>query len=203
MLQCTNISHYYSNEKVLDNLTIDFKEKSLNALVGESGSGKSTLLSILSTLLRPTEGNVYFDKSDTRDIKNIDTFRNEQIGFVFQFHYLISHLSVYENVALATKKSSNEITALLKDLGIEKLQNKYPENISGGERQRVAIARALINEPKYIFADEPTGNLDSKNSKLVFDLLRNTDATLVVATHDMSLLHEKDTIFTLKDGALC
>jgi putative ABC transport system ATP-binding protein len=125
------------------------------------------------------------------------------VGFIFQFHYLIAHLSVYENIALVTKRPRVEVEELLAKLDIAKLIHKYPDQISGGQRQRVAIARAMINRPKYIFADEPTGNLDSKNSKTVFDLLRNLDATVIVATHDLSQILPSDQLISLKDGQLC
>ena len=172
-------------------------------ITGESGSGKSTLLSILSTLLKPTEGKLYFDEVERANIPNINHFRNQKVGFVFQFHYLIAHLSVYENIAMVTKKTHAEIMSMLERLDIHALADKYPDQISGGQRQRAAIARAMINEPEYIFADEPTGNLDSKNSQVVFDLLRGLSATVIVATHDLSRILPEDRIIQLKDGYLC
>ena len=108
-----------------------------------------------------------------------------------------------ENIKMVTKKSKTDILTLLNYLGIDELANKYPSKLSGGQRQRVAVARALINEPKYIFADEPTGNLDSKNSKMIFDILREVDATVLVVTHDKSLIEEGDNVLTMKDGRLC
>ena len=104
---------------------------------------------------------------------------------------------------MVTKKSKKEILEVLKRLGIDTLANKYPSNISGGQRQRAAVARAIINEPKYIFADEPTGNLDSKNSKMIFDILREIDATILVVTHDKSHIKEGDNLLVMKDGRLC
>jgi len=203
MLEAYNISHDYEGERVLNDITISIATKSFNIITGESGSGKSTLLSILSTLLKPTQGKLLFDGLDSNKIANINHFRNQKVGFIFQFHYLISHLSVYDNIAMVTKKSKSKIEKLLRKLDIIELINKYPDQISGGQRQRVAIARAMINDPIYIFADEPTGNLDSKNSKIVFELLRELDATVIVATHDLSKITVSDRIISLKDGWLC
>jgi len=203
MLRLENISHNYDDESILHNISLKLEKNSFNVIVGESGSGKSTLLSIISTLLKPTKGKLYFDKVERADISNINHFRNKKVGFVFQFHYLIGHLSVYENIAMVTKKSKAEIMAMLEKLNIQELAKKYPDQISGGQRQRAAIARAMINEPEYIFADEPTGNLDSKNSQIVFNLLHELNATVVVATHDLSYILANDRIIKLKDGYLC
>ena len=191
MMKITNLTHYYNKDKALENINLEIKSGEFIAIIGESGSGKSTLLSILSTLLKPTSGDIVYEGINYKDIKNIDDFRKNNIGFIFQFHYLINYLSVKENINLANEKASKEeIFDLLKLLGIENLIDKYPNEISGGQRQRVAIARALINNPKIIFADEPTGNLDSKNSLNVFELFKtfaNKGTTIIVATHDKSL----------------
>ena len=203
MLRLIDISHEYDNETILHDISLQIEKKSFTIITGESGSGKSTLLSIISTLLKPTKGALYFDEVKSTDIPNINHFRNKEVGFIFQFHYLISHLTVYENISMVTKKSRDEIMHILEKLDIQILVNKYPDQISGGQRQRAAIARAMINEPKYIFADEPTGNLDSKNSQIVFELLRAMDATVIVATHDLSRILDKDRIIQLKDGYLC
>ena len=203
MLRLEHISHEYDKEMILHDISLEIEEKSFNVITGESGSGKSTLLSIVSTLLNPSEGKIYFEGVESSKIPNINHFRNKEVGFVFQFHYLISHLTVYENIALVSKKPKEEIETLLKRLDILTLADKYPDQISGGQRQRAAIARAMINEPKYIFADEPTGNLDSKNSDVVFELLRGLDATVIVATHDHSRILPTDRMITLKDGYLC
>jgi putative ABC transport system ATP-binding protein len=154
-------------------------------------------------LLKPSKGEIFFDGESIQDISNINHFRNLEVGFIFQFHYLIAHLSVYENIAMVTKQPRTDVEELLAKLDISELSNKYPDQISGGQRQRVAIARAMINRPKYIFADEPTGNLDSRNSKMVFDLLRDLDATVIVATHDLSQILPDDQVISLKDGQLC
>lgn len=203
MIVAEAISHDYDKERVLKEITLRIEKGSFNIITGESGSGKSTLLSILSTLLKPTEGSLYFGELKSTEIPNINAFRNREVGFVFQFHYLISHLTVYQNIAMVTKQPREEISALLDALDIEVLADQYPDQISGGQRQRAAIARALINKPAYLFADEPTGNLDSKNSQAVFDLLHALDATVIVATHDHSKIRENDRVISLKDGVLC
>jgi len=206
MLLANNLIHYYEDNRVIDDISLEIREGEFIALVGESGSGKSTLLSILSTLLKPTQGGVELLSQDINSIKNIDRFRRENIGFIFQFHYLINHLNIYDNIALATdKKNHKNINPILELLDISNLSNRYPNEISGGQRQRVAIARAIANNPKIIFADEPTGNLDSKNSKIVFDKFREITkqgTTIIVATHDMALAKKTDRIIKMSDGRI-
>ena len=206
MMKITNLTHYYNKDLALENINLEIKSGEFIAIIGESGSGKSTLLSVLSTLLKPTSGDIVYEGLNYKDIKNIDDFRKNNIGFIFQFHYLINYLSVKENINLANEKASkDEIFNLLKLLGIENLIDKYPNEISGGQRQRVAIARALINNPKIIFADEPTGNLDSKNSLNVFELFKtfeNKGTTIIVATHDKSLAALANKIYEVKDGKI-
>ena len=206
MIKVSNLTHYYNKDLALQNINLEIKKGEFVAIIGESGSGKSTLLSILSTLLKPTSGDVFFEATNYKEIKDIDSFRKNSIGFIFQFHYLINYLNVKENILLANEKASNEdISNLLKSLHIENLINKYPNEISGGQRQRVAIARALINNPKVIFADEPTGNLDSKNSLNVFELFKNLTSkgtTIIVATHDKALANLANKIYEVKDGKI-
>ena len=206
MIKVRNLTHYYNKDLALENINLEIKKGQFIAIIGESGSGKSTLLSILSTLLKPTSGEIIYENINYKDIKNIDDFRRKSIGFIFQFHYLINYLSVKENINLANEKATKEeIFDLLKLLNIENLINKYPDEISGGQRQRVAIARALINNPKIIFADEPTGNLDSKNSLNVFELFKtfaNKETTIIVATHDKNLALKADITYEVKDGKL-
>ena len=206
MITVTNLTHYYNKDLALKNINLEIKKDQFISIIGESGSGKSTLLSVLSTLLKPSSGDIIYEGTNYKNIKNIDNFRKENIGFIFQFHYLINYLNVKENINLANEKASKkEILELLKLLNIENLIDKYPNEISGGERQRVAIARALINKPKLIFADEPTGNLDSKNSLNVFDLfkaLTKEGTTIIVATHDKELAQKADITYEVKDGKL-
>ncbi|PLY10915.1 MAG: peptide ABC transporter ATP-binding protein [Arcobacter sp.] len=206
MIEASNISHNYACDVALKDINLQIKKSEFICLIGESGSGKTTLLSILSTLLKPKEGDLKFEDSNYSDIKNIDNFRQKNIGFIFQFHYLINYLNNFENIKLANEEATKEeINTLLELLDIKDLAKKFPNEISGGERQRVAIARALINTPKVLFADEPTGNLDSKNAKIVFDLFRklsNEGMTIVVATHNKELAKTADKIYEVKDGQL-
>ncbi len=206
MITLKDVSKKYDRDFALKNVNLNIKKGSFVAITGESGSGKTTLLSILSTLLKPNSGEIVFEDTEYKEIKNIDKFRQKNIGFVFQFHYLINYLNVKENILLANEKASDkEIDELLTILEIQKLKNYYPNEISGGQKQRVAIARALINHPKVIFADEPTGNLDSKNSLTVFNLfktLANNGVTIVVATHDKELAKLADITLEVKDGQL-
>lgn len=206
MIKVKNLTHYYNNDKALENINLEINKGEFVCLVGESGSGKSTLLSIISTLLKPTKGELFFENLNYKNIKDIDDFRKTNIGFIFQFHYLINYLTVKENIKLANEKATeNEIHNLLKILRIENLSNKYPNEISGGQRQRVAIARALINKPKVIIADEPTGNLDSKNSLNVFEIfkkLSQEQVNIIVATHDKNLAQIANKIYEVKDGKI-
>lgn len=206
MIEALNLTHKYQNDLALKDICLQVKKGEFVSIIGESGSGKSTLLSILSTLLKPTYGEVVFDGKRLDEIKDINSFRQKNIGFIFQFHYLINYLTVEENILLAKEDATNEeINNLLKMLNIEDIKDKFPIEISGGQRQRVAIARALINKPKVIFADEPTGNLDSKNSLNVFEIFRTLSkrgTTIVVATHDLKLANQSDKIYEVKDGQL-
>ncbi|WP_419769814.1 MAG: ABC transporter ATP-binding protein [Candidatus Marinarcus sp.] len=205
MIHAKNISHCYGKEKVLKQINLDIHKNEFVSFIGESGSGKSTLLCALSTLLTPSTGDVFFENLNYKDIPNIDTFRVNNIGFVFQFHYLINYLNVLENITLAKKDfDKNYLNELLSYLGIEHLKKRYPSELSGGQKQRVAIARGLINKPKVLFADEPTGNLDSKNSLNVFTLFKELkkDTTIVVATHDVKLAQNSDKIYEVTDGTI-
>jgi lipoprotein-releasing system ATP-binding protein len=206
MIKAKNICHLYGKDKALENINLTIQKGEFISIIGESGSGKSTLLSILSTLLKPSSGEVFFEDINSKDIANIDTFRQKNIGFVFQFHYLINYLTVKENIKIANNTATNkDINELLKMLSIEDIADKYPSEISGGQRQRAAIARALVNSPEIIFADEPTGNLDSKNSQNVFDIfkkLSQNGTTIIVATHDTVLASQTDKTYEVRDGQL-
>ncbi|PZP11743.1 MAG: peptide ABC transporter ATP-binding protein, partial [Aliarcobacter butzleri] len=148
MIKAVHLTHYYNKDLALENINLQINKGEFICLVGESGSGKSTLLSLLSTLLKQTSGQLFFEGKNYKDIEDIDSFRRTNIGFIFQFHYLINYLTVKENIKLAKEKATHEeIYNLLKILKIENLIDKYPNEISGGQKQRVAIARALINKP--------------------------------------------------------
>ena len=206
MIKASNISHFYGKEQVLFDINIEIKKGSFVFLSGDSGSGKSTLLSILSTLLKPSQGKLFIHEKSLAEISNLDNFRQENIGFVFQFHYLINYLNVYENIELAARKDKKEnINALLKELDILELASRYPNEISGGQRQRVALARALINDPSIIFADEPTGSLDSTNTSLVYELLAATvkkGTTVIIASHDVQVQNYATQTLRMVDGSL-
>ena len=206
MIIARNISHYYDTDLALKKTSLHINQGEFIAFIGESGSGKSTLLSILSTLLTPTKGDVFLLGQNIQEITNIDTFRKENIGFIFQFHYLIDYLNVKENIKIADASISDiMVHNLTKRLGIEQLLEKYPSELSGGQRQRVAIVRALINKPKVIFADEPTGNLDSKNACIVFELFKQLSkegTTIIVTTHNKQLAAFANTIYEVSDGEL-
>ncbi len=201
-IEAQALEHFYAHEKVLNGVDIEILPGSFTAIIGESGSGKTTLLSILSTLLQPSLGVVRYDGKSLQELGDIDRFRRINIGFVFQFHYLISYLTLRENIALAALDTTL-IDPLLAELGIEKLGSRYSDEVSGGERQRAAIARALINRPSIVFADEPTGNLDTKNALGVYELFKRfagEGTGFVVASHDKKIADYADIIIEMEDG---
>jgi len=206
MITASHLSHFYGKEQVLYDISLEIKAGEFVFLSGVSGSGKSTLLSILSTLLRPSQGELIIDNTSIDKISDLDVFRQSKIGFVFQFHYLINYLSVYENINLAALNDKKKnIDTLLDELGILDLAKRYPNEISGGQRQRVALARALINEPAIIFADEPTGSLDSTNSTLVYELLAKAvqkGTTVIVASHDQQIQDYATSTIRMIDGKI-
>jgi len=202
--------------KAVDNINLELEKGVFAAIVGKSGSGKSTLLSLLGALDKPTKGSITVDGQEITKMSdwNLVKYRAQKIGFVFQSYNLIPNLTALENVLLPmefTNKSGSEkkkrAKELLQQVGLteDKLKRR-PARLSGGEQQRVAIARALANEPSLIFADEPTGNLDSQNGKMIFDLLhslsRSEKTTIVVVTHDLSIAGRTDQVFHLTDGKL-
>ena len=206
MIRLNKISHSYGDEQVLYDISLDVNQGELVFLSGESGSGKSTLLSIMSTLLESDKGEVVLCGETLDSIQNINLFRQKKIGFVFQFHYLIEYLNVYENLELAAlEEKKKNIIPLLEGLGILDFLKRYPNQLSGGQRQRVALARALVNDPEIIFADEPTGSLDSKNSQIVYELFHEVakkNTTVVIASHDMQVAAFADKTIRLVDGKI-
>jgi putative ABC transport system ATP-binding protein/lipoprotein-releasing system ATP-binding protein len=183
-------------------------------MMGRSGSGKSTLLYLLSTLDRTFDGSVLYDGLDIKqmDVKKIHELRNKDIGFVFQFHYLLNELSAIDNILLPARKTNQMdqresfARELLSQIGLADKADRLPANLSGGEQQRVAIARALIMQPKYLFADEPTGNLDSINGKMILDLFEKFNqkygTTIVYVTHDKEFGERASKKITLVDGVI-
>lgn len=214
IIKVTNIHKSYGETKVLRGVDLEIQQNEVVSIVGSSGAGKSTLLHILGTLDLPDEGEleVVGKKLNGLSKKELASFRNTEIGFVFQFHNLLAEFTALENVCLpafiADKKSKKDIEAkakeLLELLGLSHRMDNKPSQLSGGEQQRVAVARALINDPQVVFADEPSGNLDSENSKalhaLFFDLRDRLNKTFVIVTHNEELASLSDRKIVMKDG---
>lgn len=202
--------------EVLKDVSFSLSRGEYVSIIGRSGSGKSTLLYILSTMDTDFEGELLLDGISIHDKseKQLAAIRNEKIGFVFQFHYLLNEFTTLKNVMLPgfklDKVNEEELETnayeFLKDLGIEKLANKMAYQLSGGEKQRVAIARAMINDPLIIMCDEPTGNLDSKNADIVFNIFKELtetyNKTLLVVTHDINFAEKTGRIIELDDGRI-
>lgn len=215
MLTATNIHKSYSNLKVLKGIEVDIKQGEIVSIVGASGAGKSTLLHILGTLDRPDSGEVQLKGENlfTMSKDKLAKFRNEQIGFVFQFHNLLPEFTALENVCIPgyikgveQKELKNKALNLLALLNVDQRSENKPSQLSGGEQQRVAVARALINDPAVIFADEPSGNLDSKNAdelhSLFFKLRESLNQTFVLVTHNPQLAKMADRKLVIKDGII-
>ncbi|UEG48935.1 ABC transporter ATP-binding protein [Ferruginibacter lapsinanis] len=215
MLSATGIFKNYGKLPVLQGVDISIAKGEVVSIVGSSGAGKSTLLHILGSLDKPDRGQIMLNNQRTDNLsgKKLAAFRNRHIGFVFQFHHLLPEFSALENVCIpgwiaGKKKKEVEQRAieLLTTLGLaDRIENK-PQQLSGGEQQRVAVARALINNPSIIMADEPTGNLDSKNAKelhhLFIDLRKQFDQTFLIVTHNEELAQMSDRILHMKDGKI-
>jgi len=218
-LSVKNINKYFHDPidfQVLKDISFDINRGEFVSVIGKSGSGKSTLLYLLSTMDTEYEGSISINETNVTGLKQnqLAAFRNEHIGFVFQFHYLLPEFSVLDNVMLPAlklnKKSKEEIEAnameLLSLLDIKGHEHKKASKISGGQQQRVAIARALINSPAIIMGDEPTGNLDSKNTNVVFDIFRELSKergqTIIAVTHDDEFAKNSDRIIEMADGKI-
>lgn len=199
---------------VLKGITLDIENGEFVSIVGRSGSGKSTLLYVISSLDNATAGKILYDNVELTqmDQKKIHELRNTNIGFVFQFHYLLPELSVLENVLMPARKHDRQkemepnAMALIKEVDLEGKEHRMPSQLSGGEQQRVAIARALLMNPKYLFADEPTGNLDSVNGDRIMSLFQKINAekktTVVYVTHDIDYANLAPRKIELVDGVL-
>ena len=215
MILAKNIHKHYGNLEVLRGVDIEIQKGEIVSIVGKSGAGKTTLLHILGTLDTPDSGELQIDGVDIIQLKGkqLATFRNERVGFIFQFHHLLPEFNAVENVmmpALIGKKSESaskkRAIELLDYLGLSHRLTHKPSELSGGEQQRVAVARALINSPSVIFADEPTGNLDSALSsdlhQLLFNLRRDFNQTFVIVTHSEELAHLSDRRLVMLDGRI-
>lgn len=218
MIKANNIHKFYGDLEVLKGVDLHIKKSEVVAIVGPSGAGKTTLLQILGTLDRPSNSSDTTITIDTKNIlnlsdKELSNFRNQHIGFIFQFHQLLPEFTALENVCIpafiggrSKNNAEKEAARLLSFLGLEDRINHKPNELSGGEQQRVAVARALINKPSVIFADEPSGNLDSDSSKhlheLFFKLRDELGQTFVIVTHNQELANMADRKLEMRDGII-
>ena len=219
ILKIDKIEKYYGNKssltKAVDNISFDVEKGEFVAIMGASGSGKTTLLNCISTIDRVTSGHIYVAGEDITKLKGnkLNKFRREELGFIFQDFNLLDTLTAYENIALAlsiqdvrANEIDRRIKKVAKDLDIEGVLNKYPYQMSGGQKQRVASARAIITSPKLILADEPTGALDSKSSKMLLEkfeyLNKNIEATILMVTHDAFTASYASRVIFIKDGKI-
>jgi lipoprotein-releasing system ATP-binding protein len=201
--------------EVLNGVSLEVKYGDVSVIVGASGAGKSTLLHILGGLDKPSEGVIYYDDQNIADLNDdkLAKFRNREVGFVFQFHHLLPEFTALENVCIPgmiqhrnMKELKTRAISLLTEVGLKDRLEHKPNELSGGEQQRIAVARALINSPKIIFADEPSGNLDKENSRmlhqLIFDLRDRYNHSFVIVTHNQELTERADTIYKIVDGRI-
>ncbi|WP_346877989.1 ABC transporter ATP-binding protein [Clostridium sp. UBA5712] len=217
VLKVVNIEKYYGGKgnvtKAIDNISFDVEKGEFLGIMGPSGSGKTTLLNCISTIDTVTTGNIIINNKDITSLKNndIEKFRRDELGFIFQDFNLLDTLTAYENIALALtiqdvkpKSIDGRIKAVANKLGISEIINKYPYEMSGGQKQRVASARAIVTNPSLILADEPTGALDSKSSRLLLDsfekLNEELEATILMVTHDAFTASYAHRILFIKDG---
>ena len=218
-IECKNISKSFSiNNEILDvfsNINFKINESQKIAISGRSGAGKSTLLHIMAGLDKPTAGVVEFNEYNFSNIpmNKLSEIRLKNFGFVYQFHHLLDDLTIAENISIPaelnnnfTKNKKDQIVSLMKNLDIYDRKDHLPWKLSGGEKQRVAIARALTNQPKFLFLDEPTGNLDEENASVIQDILINVSndfgVALITATHDNKFIKAFDSIYDLSDSKL-
>lgn len=215
MLKTSGITKSYGDLMILKGIDLEVAPAEVISIVGSSGAGKTTLLQILGTLDRPDSGEVLFGDVNPFNLseKQLSNFRNTSVGFIFQFHQLLPEFSAVENVILpalikgeSISESKKKAQRLLDILGLHERADHKPNELSGGEQQRVAVARSLINQPKVVFADEPSGNLDSQNSKelhqLFFDLRDEFKQTFVIVTHNQELANMTDRKLVMSDGLI-
>ncbi len=213
MISAQNIEKSFGSLKVLKGISIEVKQNEIVSIVGASGAGKTTLLHIIGTLEKPDSGKVFFNQKDVFAFndRQKSLFRNKEIGFVFQFHHLLPEFNALENVmmpaligGISKKEAEAKALELMEYLGVAERKTHKPTQMSGGEQQRVAVARALVNSPGVLLADEPSGNLDSKNADELHQLfvkLRNEkNQTIVIITHNKDLAGIGDRILEMKDG---
>ena len=213
MLLATGIHKNYGELQILKGVELHIKESEIVSIVGSSGAGKTTLLQILGTLDKPDSGKMSINGIDPFSLSSnkMAAFRNKQIGFIFQFHQLLPEFNAFENVmlpalimGLSKKEAADKAKEILAKIGLESRFNHRPSELSGGEQQRVAVCRSLINNPAIIFADEPSGNLDSKNAAelhdLFFQLREDFKQTFVIVTHNENLAKMADRTLVMKDG---
>ena len=215
MIKGVKIHKKFNNLKVLNGVDILINDKEIVSVVGKSGAGKTTLLQILGTLEKPTSGEIYINNKNISNLneKELAIFRNENIGFVFQFHHLLPEFTAIENVCIpayisktSVKKAKEKAKYLLDLMDVSERINHKPNELSGGEQQRVSVARALMNDPSVIFADEPSGNLDTKSAnqlhELFFKLRELNNQTFIIVTHNNKLADLADKKITLSDGLI-
>lgn len=215
MLQAKGITKSYDNLQILKGIDLEIGSGEVVSIVGSSGAGKTTLLQILGTLDRPDQGTVEIDGVNPFKLssRQLSAFRNTSVGFIFQFHQLLPEFTAIENIALpalikgdSMKNAKSEAMKLLEVLGLDARAEHKPNELSGGEQQRIAVARSLINRPKVVFADEPSGNLDSQNSselhQLFFDLRDAFNQTFIIVTHNDNLAKMTDRTLRMKDGQI-
>lgn len=217
ILRAEHISKIYGSGEnkvvALDDVSFSVLKGEFVAIIGASGSGKSTLLHILGGVDRPTSGKVYLDDKDVyrQNDENLAIFRRRQVGLIYQFYNLIPVMNVVENITMpllldGRKVNREKLEEMLEILSLKGRENHLPNQLSGGQQQRVSIGRALINSPAVVLADEPTGNLDSKNSRRIIDLLKMSNRmynqTLIVITHDENIALQADRVITLADGKI-
>ncbi len=214
ILRAEGVKKRIKDEEILKGIDVEIYRGEFVSITGASGSGKSSLLYILGLLDPPTEGSVYLDgiKIDFKKQNELAVLRNRKVGFVFQFHYLLPEFTALENILIpmikagrSIKESKERSKKLLEKVGLDGKENRKPYQLSGGEQQRVAIARALANNPAIILADEPTGNLDSKNTEVVMNILLNLNregTTILMVTHEQELAKKTDRTFEMKDGQI-
>lgn len=215
MIRCENIHKSYGSLEVLKGISLEVQKAEVVSIVGASGAGKTTLLQILGSLDKPDTGSIYYENQEISALsaKKLSAFRNQNIGFIFQFHHLLPEFTALENVAIPAfigGKSRHDglqrASELLNHLGLSDRHEHKPAALSGGEQQRVAVARALMNKPMVVLADEPSGNLDTENAKelhdLFFSLRDEFKQTFVIVTHNQELASAADRKITMKDGVL-